>query len=109
MSNGFENVEVEMQLDDRKVFRLMGSRPELGKPLPFGTVNRKAGIIYSHWGKKYKPCDIAVPMMLTGRRVGPGRWKFTVPLAVKEQTIFWLMARCSFQELTTQKHYARRR
>lgn len=93
--NGFDHLTVTLALDDRKVFQRFGDRLAKGVPLRSFTANRFAGMVWSQWRKRFVPNKVAVPLMMTGRRVKPGSWEFVVPAAAQHEVIFWLQELCA--------------
>jgi hypothetical protein len=95
--NGFAVSEVELQLDDRKVFKQFRDRLTSGYPLPF-KVPRHAGMKWIGFGEQAKllPNPTNVNLMLTGRRLRPGVWLMSIPQEVQQTVTFWLLDKCAF-------------
>lgn len=82
-------------LNDVKVSRRFGKRPDLGIPLK-GIVKRvTVGVRWSLPRGKYEPDDdVLVNPTIALRSLGRGKWKLLVEPAYQRQAEQWLLENC---------------
>jgi hypothetical protein len=83
-------------LEDAKVYRRFGLRPELGKPLPFLQKEKvTVGVKWSLPKKDYLPDkDVLVTPCVALKRVARGYWQVEVLARCQHEVEFWLLENC---------------